>query len=132
MAITITGKLTMVSVKQMTDPDYLGMSKYSPNTERTLHYLNCCLTTSEGKRYFFDSPKVSRKVANCPGAAIVMYDIEGEASKWFREEGDMKVATAERVNTNRLVPLVKEGDVVTLRVSVKVEKPTYTSVKKIG
>ncbi len=130
-AITLTGTLTKVEAKQMTDPDYLGMRKYSPNTERYLHFVNCCLTTAEGKRYYFDSPKVSFTVGNCPGAAVCLYHIEGEAVKWFAEVGEGRVATAEKANGNRLEPLVKLGDTLTIRASVKAEKSNYTTVNRV-
>lgn len=56
-AITITGTLTRATVTQINDPDYLRMQKYRPNSERYLHFLDCCLE-ADGKRYFFKSPKV--------------------------------------------------------------------------
>ena len=130
-AVTSTGTLTRATPKRMTDPDYLGMRKYSPNTERYLHYLDCCLTTADGSRYFFSSPKVSQTVTSAGGAAVCLYHVEGSAAEWFEAIDGSGVATAEYANTNGIRPRVLEGDAVTVRASVKAVKPTYVSLNRV-
>jgi hypothetical protein len=129
-AITITGTLTKVDAKQMTDPDYLGLRKYSPSTERYLHRLNCCLVADDGKRYFFDSPSVEQTVTTA-GVAVVLFWVEGEASNWWEKIEGSGVATQGHANKNGIKPLVKVGDRITIRASIKAEKPTYTSVNRV-
>lgn len=133
MAITITGRLTKVEAKRIKDPDYLGVGRYSPNSERYLHFLNCCLTTEDGQRYFFDGPKVRQTVTSAPGVAVVLFDVEGEAEKWFEYHGEPGdgVATAQRANSNRIEPRIKVGDIITIRASIKATKPTYMAVNRI-
>jgi hypothetical protein len=130
-AITLTGTVTKCEMLRKTDPDYLGMRKYSPNTERYLYRLNICLE-ADGKRYFFDSPAYAMAVANCPVAAVVSYCAENkDADNWFRVSDGSGVCTVEKANTNELIPLVKVGDTITIRASVKAEKTTYTTLNRV-
>ena len=131
-AINVTGKITKCEVKRYTDPDYNYMGKYSPNTERYLIRLNICLETADGKRYFFDSPAFRMNVTSCPGAAVVTYFPEGkDANNWFSKNDGTAVARPGEPATKDLIPLVKMGDTITVRGSVKAEKPTYTSLNRI-
>lgn len=131
-AINVTGKVVKCETRRMTDPDYNYAGRYSPNTERYLIRLNICLLTDKGERFFFDSPAYRMNVANCPGAAVVTYYPEGkDAGNWFSETGGCGVATSEKSNENGIIPLVKEGDTLTVRGSVKAVKPTYTSLNRI-
>lgn len=132
-AVTITGTLTLVEVRREKATDWNYTHKYSPMSEHYDHFLNCCLTDATGRRFYFNSPKVAQRVTSGGNCAIVTYAVEGEASKWFAETGTegSRVATAERINTNGIRPLVAVGDTLTVRASVKAVKPGYTALNRV-
>lgn len=130
MAITITGTLISVELRRSKDPDYLGIGRYSPNSERYLITLNCCVE-ADGRRYYFDTVPARMVVANAPGVAIVHYDAEGEPGKWLRVLGGSAVATAQRPNENGIEPLVRAGDTITIRASIKSEHANYTRLNRV-
>jgi hypothetical protein len=131
-AVTITGVVTACESRRRTDPDYLGVRRYSPGSEMYLHRLNVGVTTPDGKRYYFDSPAYREVVTSAPGVAVVIYDPEHkDAPAWYAETGGSGVATAERANANGLTPKVKVGDTLTVRGSVKYVKAGYTAFNRV-
>lgn len=119
-AIEITGTVESVTLESRTPFDpYIG--RYSPNTEYTEFYLKVALRDEQGNAVYFNTPGVIRSVANCPGASVVTFDVTKNASKWVKEEGTQKVATQSHSNNNHLTPLVKTGDTITIRGTLKTE-----------
>lgn len=128
--VIIRGKISRLTVKR--DTDQYAVTRYSPNTERYVVYANICFKGEDGVTYYFNSPSVKMRVANCPVASIVTYDIgPRQASKWWAEKEGKKVATAGSPNENDLIFSFKEGDEIYIKGFVKVRKTGYTSLTRI-
>lgn len=129
-AITVTGTVTKCEVRRRVD-DFASGRRYAPNNEFYAIRHNICLTDADGRRFYFDGPAVRQTVANAPGCAVVVFHVDGDSGNWFRETGGSGVATAERSNTNNVESLVKVGDTITVRASVKAVKPGYTGLCRV-
>lgn len=129
--VIIRGKISRLTIKR--DTDQYAVTRYSPNTERYVVYANICVKGDDGVTYYFNSPSVKMRVANCPVASIVTYDIgKRSGSKWWTEKEGKKVATSESPNENELIFNLKEGDEVYLKGFVKVRKDNYTSLTRMS
>lgn len=117
--ITVTGTLEKADLTTRAPfmPTY-----YGPARERLEYYLDCCLRLPDGSVAYFKTPAVTRTVASCPGAAIVLFDVPPSAAQWVKEEGTVKVATVGHSNNNQPVPLVRAGDTITISGRVKAER----------
>jgi hypothetical protein len=125
---TVTGKVTRATVTRQKEIDYGYSHRYSPMTERYVMTLDVALDTPEGAVYF--KVRSPMRVSSGGPYAIVtfeeskynaetrMYEFPAD-HPWFRKEGDVAVATAERAANVHLVSNVREGDSITIRGRVK-------------
>lgn len=131
-AINVTGTVIKCEVRKTVAVDFNYTHKYSPNTEHYTIRLNVCIQTADGKRFFFDSPSWSMDATSVPGATVVTFcPDQKDSESWFVKNDGNGVATAEKANTNDIIPTIKVGDTLSIRASVKAEKPTYTSLNRV-
>ncbi len=127
MATNITGKIIKCEVRR----DRGEFCRYSPNSERYEYRANIGIQAEDGRRFYFDSPCLRMCVANAVGVSVVTYDADGESANWWTLIDGSGVATAERSNTNGHDFKFAVGDTLTIRATVKAEKPTYTTVNRV-
>lgn len=129
-AVTVTGVVRAAGVR--TVPDIYGTDRYDAREgrERYLVRLGVRVETADGKLYIFDSPAVRKSVRSAGGAAVVIYHLDN-AAEWFRVTDGSGVATPERAETRRCEPLVKTGDTITVRGSVKSATDRYTVLNRV-
>jgi multidrug efflux pump subunit AcrA (membrane-fusion protein) len=91
-----------------------------PTTEMV---VDVALRLDDGNAVYFKSVAGRKVIGSVPGAAVVVYSLDGEAANWMTElNRDKAVATPGTPNENKVVPTVKPGDRITVRGRLKAEK----------
>lgn len=76
---TVTATITRYEQVISDAIDYGYSHRYSPNSEHKSLSYNVELTTSEGKKVWFYTPKINYKITSCPTAVIVTFE---EKKNW--------------------------------------------------
>lgn len=143
MSRQVTG--TIIKQQLCSREPYEGQSRYSINSTRSEKYLKITLQDESGMKYYFNTPAATQTVTVAPGCAVVIFRIENGAAQWMSESGNDQnnlehsaIAVPGKKNTNKIKPLTKEGDEITItgRFTEKVSKygnkyTTATHVKRI-
>ena len=95
---------------------------YYGNNERYDMKLDVALRLDDGSAVYFKAGAGRLNIASAPGCTVVMYFVDGHAKDWAVEVGDKQVAVPGESNDNRLEPLVKAGDRITVEGRLKAEE----------
>jgi hypothetical protein len=121
MATTLTLTISDITVRRF-DGEF---NRYTPNTERYVYRALVFGRSADGMSVRFYADSIQQAVACVPSAAVVTYRGEGD----FLTTPSGEVATATKRGETEPAPKFSQGDVITIRATVKDGK--YTRVKLV-